>query len=49
MTHWEVVWVCFALTAGVLVFDFWAAHRAASQLRERMMLGTEESGENAGG
>ena len=42
MSHWDVVWICFALTIGVLVIDFWAAHRAAAQLRERMMLSSDE-------
>lgn len=43
MTHWEVVWTCFALTAGVLLIDFWAAHRAASRLRERMLLASDQA------
>lgn len=42
MSHWDVVWICFALTVGVFIVDFWGAHRAARQLRERLLL---ESGE----
>lgn len=44
MSHWDVVWACFALTVGVLLFDWWQAGRMARQVRERLLLTVNEDG-----
>ena len=45
MTHWEVVWISFGLTVGVMLWDGLQASLFERKLKERLLLSAQGNDE----